>query len=164
MAQAALTVRTFGRPGGAAEAASTLAEASARELITVHDGAVVTWEPGERRPRATRAAGLAGSDAPGDAFWGLFFGLVFFVPLLGAALGTAPRAIAGTLTDVGIDDSFIHQVRDQVAPGTSALFVLSSGATGEAVRDALDRHAPEELVVADLTDEQESVLRAVFAD
>ena len=60
----------------------------------------------------------------GGSFWGLLFGLIFFVPLLGAAIGAATGALAGSLTDVGIDDAFINKVRDQVTPGTSALFVL----------------------------------------
>ena len=38
-------------------------------------------------------------------------------------------ALMGSITDVGIDDDFIKQVREKVTPCTSALFALTSGAT-----------------------------------
>ena len=72
----------------------------------------------------------------GGAFWGLLFGLIFFVPLLGAAIGAASGALSGSLRDVGIDDSFINRVRDRVTPGTSALFLMSSDAVVDKVKDA----------------------------
>jgi hypothetical protein len=61
-------------------------------------------------------------------WWGLLFGLLFFVPLLGAALGAGFGALAGSLSDAGIDDEFIKSVREEVEPGTSALFLLTSDA------------------------------------
>ena len=81
----------------------------------------------------------------GGAFWGLLFGLIFLVPLLGAAVGAATGAFAGTLTDVGIDDGFIKEVRKTVTPGTSALFLMTSdaGIDGEA-RLVSGRTLPEE--------------------
>ena len=57
----------------------------------------------------------------------MLFGLIFFVPLLGAAIGAGIGALAGSMTDVGISDDFINSVKQRVTPGTSALFVLSSG-------------------------------------
>ena len=94
----------------------------------------------------------------------MLFGLIFFVPLLGAAIGAATGALAGSLTDVGIDDEFINRVRDQVTPGTSALFVMSSDAVVDRVRDAFVEHAPSELLFTNLSAEQEAALREVFAD
>ena len=73
--------------------------------------------------------------ALGGGFWGLLFGLIFFVPLLGAAIGAATGALAGSLTDVGIDDEFINKVRDQVTPGTSALFVMTSHAVVDRIQE-----------------------------
>jgi uncharacterized membrane protein len=43
----------------------------------------------------------------------LLFGITFFVPLLGAAIGAAAGALAGSLTDAGISDSFIREVREK---------------------------------------------------
>jgi uncharacterized membrane protein len=47
----------------------------------------------------TTAAGPVGS-----AFWGTLIGLIFLMPLAGAALGAASGAIGGALTDLGIDN------------------------------------------------------------
>ena len=76
------------------------------------------------------------------SFWGLLFGLIFFVPLLGAAIGAATGALAGSLTDVGIDDTFINKVRDQITPGTSALFVMTSDAVMDKVHAAFAEPQP----------------------
>jgi uncharacterized membrane protein len=54
--------------------------------------------------------------------------LYLIVPMLGLAIGAATGALAGSLSDVGIDNDFIDSVRQKVTPGTSALFLLSSGA------------------------------------
>ena len=83
----------------------------------------------------------------GAGFWGLLFGLVFFVPLLGAAIGATTGALAGALADVGIDDHFINRVRDQVTPGTSALFLLTSDAVVGRVTDASGRARAPTLIV-----------------
>jgi uncharacterized membrane protein len=68
----------------------------------------------------------------------LLFGHIFFAPLLGAATGAAAGALGGALTDVGIDDKFIKQVRDEITPGSSALFLLSSGAVMDRVQAAFE--------------------------
>jgi uncharacterized membrane protein len=67
------------------------------------------------------------------------------------------------LTDVGIDDEFIRSVRGQVTPGTSALFLLSSGAVLDKVRDSLrEQGVLGELVQSNLTNEQEAQLREIL--
>ena len=47
--------------------------------------------------------------------------------------------LTGSMVDVGIDDDFIKQACDQITPGTSALFTLSSHAVVDRVMDALRR-------------------------
>ena len=97
-------------------------------MITLEDAAVVRWPAGTEKPK-THQLHSTGSGAGWGAFWGFLFGLIFFVPFLGAAIGAGMGGPAGSLADVGIDDDFIRQVREQVTPGTSALFALTSGAT-----------------------------------
>jgi uncharacterized membrane protein len=57
-------------------------------------------------------------------FWGLFFGILFFVPIFGMAMGAAFGALGGKLAKSTIDKEFQDQVRAQVKPGTSALFLI----------------------------------------
>lgn len=157
-----LTVWRFDTAEGADGATDILAELSSQHLITIHDAATVSWEQGKKRPKTRQLHNLAGAGALGGAFWGLLFGMIFLVPLLGAAIGAASGALTGSLKDVGIDDRFIDRVRDQVTPGTSALFVMSSDAVVDKVKQAFADHRPE-LIFTNVSDEQEAALREVFA-
>jgi uncharacterized membrane protein len=158
-----LTVWKFDTASGADDATTVLKDLASRQLITIQDAATVRWDEGRKKPRTRQLNNLAGAGALGGAFWGMLFGLIFFVPLLGAAIGAAAGALGGALTDVGIDDTFIKRVRDQVTPGTSALFVMSSNAVVDKVKDAFAGSRPE-LIFTNLTDEQETAIREAFAD
>ena len=62
--------------------------------------------------------------------------------------------------DVGISDDFIR-TSGKVAPGTSALFALTSGAAQDKVADEF-RGTEAELIRTNLSDEQEAQLREAF--
>ena len=160
---ATLSVWKFDTPTGADQAVSTLELLAKQELIKVHDAATVSWPQGAKKPKTRQLHSLAGAGALGGAFWGMLFGLIFFVPLLGLAIGAATGAIAGGLTDVGIDDSFIKQTREQVTPGTSALFVMTSDAVRDKVKDAFAGQQAQ-LLFTNLSSEQEKALREVFSE
>jgi uncharacterized membrane protein len=106
---------------------------------------------------------MAGAGAAYGALWGFLFGLIFFVPLLGMAMGAGMGALGGSLTDVGIDDDFIKQVREKVTPGTSALFVLTSGATYDRVIAELNQY-DFEIISTNLPAEEEQMLREAFGE
>jgi uncharacterized membrane protein len=161
---ATLTVWKFESAGGADSAERTVLGFAQEGLISVHDAATVSWEAGQKKPRTRQLNPTTSTGALGGSFWGLLFGLIFFVPLLGAAIGAASGAVAGSLSDVGIDDHFINRVRDQITPGTSALFLLSSDAVIDNMRDAFTGDETPELVFTNLSDEQEAALREVFAE
>jgi uncharacterized membrane protein len=160
---ATLTVWKFTSSTGADDAVATLEKLSKQELIKIHDAATVTWPEGAKKPKTRQLNNLAGAGALGGAFWGLLFGLLFFVPLLGLAVGAAAGALGGSLADVGINDDFIKSVRDQITPGTSALFVMSSDAVQDKVRDAFKGTHPD-LINTNLSAEDEAKLREVFAE
>jgi len=163
MANATMTVWKFPTANGADAAEMTLKDLQTRELIQIHDAAIVSYPEGARKPKIKQLASLTGAGAMGGAFWGMLFGLIFFVPLLGMAIGAGIGALTGSLSDVGIDDDFIRRMRDEIQPGTSALFVLSSGAVIDKVREAFDGQ-PMVLVETNLTHEEEEKLRDVFFD
>ena len=118
-----------------------------------------------KKPKTTQLNSLAGAGALGGAFWGLLFGMLFFVPLLGMAVGAAMGALTGSLSDVGIDDKFINQVRSNVTPGTSAIFLLTSNAVTERVQDAIKQQGLKpELIASNLSSEQEAKLAEAFAE
>lgn len=164
MPQATLTVWKFRSADGADTAAKTIQQFAKENLISVHDAATVRWEEGAKKPRTRQLTSTTGAGALGGSFWGMLFGLLFFVPLLGAAIGAATGALSGSLTDVGIDDGFINRVRDEVTPGTSALFVMSSDAVMDKIHDAFAGQESPELIFTNLSTEQEAALREVFGE
>lgn len=158
-----LTVWKFPTATGAETAAETLKDVQTDGLITIHDAAVVSWPDGAKKPSTQQLNSLTGAGALGGAFWGLLFGILFFIPLIGAVVGAGLGALTGSLRDVGIDDKFIARLKDQITPGTSALFVLTSDATLDRVREHFNgQHA--ELLSTNLSRDQEDKLREVFAD
>jgi len=128
----------------------------------VFDAAVVSWEQGTQRPATGRSLQVGGNVRLGATFWGLLFGLIFFVPLLGAAVGAPPGANTGWLVDAGITDHFVNRVRDEVVPGTSALFVVAPGDVTSKVEDAFFERGQSDLLAVDLNSEQEQALQQVF--
>jgi len=153
---ATLSVLKFNDPGGADRVLIALEGLQERQMITLEDAAVVSWPQGNKKPKTRQ---LHGGGAGWGAFWGFLIGMIFFVPFLGAAVG----AMSGSLSDVGIDDDFIKQVREKVTEGTSALFALTSGTTAlDKVVDELKQY-DFEVISTNLPEEQENQLREAFA-
>ncbi len=162
---ATFTVWRFDSAEGAEGALETLKRLQRQELIQLHDAAIVTWPSDKKKPKTRQLNNLVGAGALGGAFWGMLFGLIFFIPLLGLAVGAAAGALAGSMTDVGIDDSFVNEVKSKVTPGTSALFLLTSGAVMDKVSEEVsDLRGHAELMHTNLTSEQETKLREAFAE
>jgi uncharacterized membrane protein len=160
---ATLTAWKFDTPDGAARAEAALVALSKEELIQIHDAAWVEWREGKKRPKTHQMTNLAGVGALGGAFWGMLFGLLFFIPLLGMAVGAGAGALGGSLSDAGIDDDFIAGVKAKVTPGTSALFLLTSGAVMDKIAETFAAQQPE-LISSNLSNEQEAALRAAFGE
>ncbi len=160
-----LTALRFDTPDGADRLSALLSDLQRQQLITVHDAAVVSWPVGKKKPKTRQLHNMAGIGAMQGAFWGMLFGLLFFVPFLGLAIGAGMGALTGMFADVGIDDKFINQVRSQVTEGTSALFLLTSGAVMDRVMEAIRAQGMHpQLIASNLTSEQESALQSMFAD
>lgn len=156
-----LVVVRFPQADGAYRMLDKLEDLQKQELISIEDAAIVSWPEGKRKPKTRHLNNLAGLGALDGAFWGFLFGLIFFVPLIGMALGAAAGGLAGSLTDVGIDDDFINEVREKVTEGTSALFLLSSGAVVDRIHDEVEG-MDFEIIATNLPKEQEDKLRETF--
>ena len=156
-----LTVFKFGTPEGALEMLNNVYKMQNEELITVVDAATVSWPEDRNAPKTKQAVNLTGAGAMDGAFWGMLFGLLFFVPGFGLAVGAAMGALTGHFADYGIDDAFIKRVRDEVEPGTSALFLMTTNAVVDRVVEEL-KGMDFELVSTNLTKEQDEELRRAF--
>jgi uncharacterized membrane protein len=160
---ATLTALQFSTPDGAQQMLNRLEQLQKQQLIIIQDAAIVTWPTGKKKPKTRQLHHLAGLAALNGAFWGMLFGLIFFVPFLGMAIGAGMGALFGAMADVGIDDKFIKQVQSKVTEGTSALFLLTSGAVQDRIADSV-KDMQFEIISTNLSREDEDKLRAVFAE
>jgi len=162
---ATLVVFQFPTAEGADTMLSTLEGLQRQQLIEIHDGAVVSWPVGASKPKTRQLykSATTGSGALGGAFWGLLFGLLFFVPFFGLAMGAAIGALMGHFSHYGIEQDFIDQVRSKITPGTSALFLLETGAVVNRMAEAV-KGQQFEIIQTNLSKEQEDKLRADFGE
>ena len=160
---ATLTVFKFPSSGGARAALGTVQDLQKQQLITLQDAAIVEWPSDRRKPKTEQLHNMTGAGAMSGMFWGMLFGLLFLVPFLGAAIGAAMGALSGSLVDVGIDDEFITQVRDEITPSTSALFLLTSDAVVDRVAGAFEGTRMS-LIATNLSAEEEQKLREAFGE
>jgi uncharacterized membrane protein len=160
---ATLTVWKFGTPDGAHQSAAVLRRLSEHDAVDIQDAALVSWPPGRNAPTTCEVDTLVPAGTLVGAFWGLLFGFIFFVPLLGVAVGTSPGAVTGTLADIGIDDDFLTMASKQIRPGSSALFVISADAVFDKLHEAF-KGTRAELIHTSLSTEQERRLHDAFED
>ena len=78
-------------------------------------------------------------------------------------MGAASGAIAGALTDVGINDDFMKQLGTRLQPGGAALIALGSS---EARDRLIERVKPYggEIIQTSLSEEEEQRLRAAMGE
>ncbi len=160
---ATLAVLKFDTPTGAQQTLQIIQQLGKQELVTLQDAAIVTWPADKKKPKTEQLHSLGGFGALNGAFWGFLFGLLFFIPILGMAIGAAMGALTGKFTDIGISDDFIKQVRSEVTPGTSALFLMIAQSTPDKFLEGLKAAPKFEIISTNLTAEQEEQLKAAFA-
>ena len=109
---------------------------------------------------------MAASGGARGALWGALIGLLFLQPLggaiIGGAIGAGSGAVAGKMTDFGIDDTFVKQLSAQMTPNSSALFVLFRRATMDKVVPQISKYGGTVLHTS-LSDEAEQRLQAALA-
>lgn len=118
-----LVVIGFDDESKAANLLSDLLKLQKNSMIDLDDAVVAVRKP-DGRVRLEHMKSIAAKAALGGSMTGLVVGSLFFIPLIGAALGAAAGATAAFFTDVEIDPGFIEQLASTMQPGTSALFVL----------------------------------------
>jgi uncharacterized membrane protein len=105
-------------------------------LIELGD-AVIAVKHDDGRIKLNQLFSTTAAGAVSGTFWGALVGLVFLMPLVGAAIGAASGALGGALTDTGINDNFMKDAAQTLQPGTSALFLLVRRMTTDKVLNAL---------------------------
>ena len=94
--------------------------------------------------------------------WGSLIGLLFMMPLAGAAVGAASGVLGGRLADLGINDAFMRQAARTLQSGNAALFLLIRKMTTDKVLAAL-RVAGGTVLRSSFDETKEEALQAALA-
>lgn len=95
-----------------------------KEYLVSLEDAVVVVKKQDGKIKLHQMYNLTLGGAISGGFWGTLIGLIFLNPLLGLIVGAGTGAVAGALSDVGINDKFMKNLAESLTPGSSALFVL----------------------------------------
>ena len=105
-------------------------------LIELADAVIAVKQP-NGRVKLNQLFNPTGVGALSGTFWGALIGMIFLMPLAGAAIGAASGALGGALTDVGINDQFMKGAAQHLQSGNAALFLLIRKMTADKVLAAL---------------------------
>jgi uncharacterized membrane protein len=156
-----LVVIAFPTEAKAEEVRQKLFSMQKEYLIELSD-AVIAVKDVQGHVKLNQLVNTTAAGAVSGAFWGSLIGLIFLMPLAGAALGAASGTLGGYLTDVGINDNWMKETAAVIQPGTAALFVLVRKVTGDKVLEALKGEGGTVLKTS-LDHTKEAALQAALA-
>jgi uncharacterized membrane protein len=116
----------------------TLGQLALEHVIELDDAVVVTRDD-KGRVKLHQAVRPGAAGAANGALWGGLIGLLFLAPLFGMALGAAAGGASGALVDYGVNDSFMKELGQQLAPGSSAVIVLVHEVTPDKVLPRIEK-------------------------
>src|SRR5215470_316956 len=105
-------------------------------LIELADAVIAVKQP-NGRVKLNQLVSTTATGAVSGTFWGALIGMIFLMPLAGAAIGAASGALGGALADVGINDRFMKDAAQSLQSGQAALFLLIRKMTTDKVLAAL---------------------------
>ena len=132
-----------------------------KEYLVSLDDAVIAVKKPDGKVKLHQMYNLTLGGAVSGGLWGTLIGLIFLNPLLGLVVGAGAGAVAGALSDVGINDDFMKQLASTLTPGSSALFVLVDSAITDKVRDELAGTGGKIIQTSLSTPDQEKLQQAL---
>lgn len=161
----------FDDTNGATEALARIEDMESNYLLSTHD-AVVAIRKNNGKVKLNQSVNLVKTGAAQGAFWGSLIGLILTGPLGMILLGGTSAgfgALMGSVSDYGINDTFMRKLARKLQPGSSALFFLVSNMTedkvlkemekinGTVIQTSLSNELEEALIEA-VESEEESVV------
>ncbi len=157
-----MIVLAFGTEDGAEKAREKVIEVGNQYMFGLHQIVEVVRKP-DGQVKIMDEPKLTGIAALGGAFWGLLVGIIFFIPVVGVAIGAATGAIVGHFEKYGFSKAFMKQIEEAVQPGNSALFILADDLKVDRLTPALADLEPKVLRTT-LSADQEEKLRQAFGN
>jgi uncharacterized membrane protein len=139
-----------------------LVQATKEHLVQLEDAVVVEHRP-DGKIKLHQAMSPSGAGAAGGAMWGGLIGLLFLAPLFGMAIGAASGALAGKMTDAGVNDDFMKQLGQKMPAGGAALIALGRSDAPNRVLDRLKPYGGD-VIQTSLDDDEEQRLRSALGE
>ena len=139
-----------------------LVQATKEHIVELQDAVVVEHQP-DGKIKLHQAISTTGAGAAGGALWGGLIGLLFLAPLFGMAIGAASGALAGKVTDAGVNDDFMKELGARLEGGGAALIALGQSDAPDKVLERLKPHGGE-VIQTSLSGEQEERLRSALGE
>jgi uncharacterized membrane protein len=155
-----LVVIAFPTEAKAEEVRQKLLQMQKEYLIELGDAAIAVKDA-QGNIKLNQLISTTTAGAVGGSFWGALIGLIFLMPLAGAALGAASGALSGALADIGVNDQFMKDTAAAIQPGTAALFVLVRKVTADKVLEGLKGYGGT-VVKTSLDHTKEAALQAAL--
>jgi uncharacterized membrane protein len=156
-----LVVIAFPTEAKAEEVRQKLLAMQKEYLLELGD-AVIAVKDDKGNIKLNQMINTTAAGAVRGAFWGALIGLIFLMPLAGAALAPLVVLSAVLLTDLGINDKFMKETAAAIKPGTAALFVLLRKITADKVLEGLKGEGGTVLKTS-LDHTKEAALQAALA-
>jgi uncharacterized membrane protein len=145
-----------------AESVREMLLAMQKEYLIELGDAVVAVKDDRGRVKLNQLFQPVAQGAVSGMLWGSLIGLLFLMPLAGAAVGAASGELGGRLADLGIDDAFMRQAARTLKSGNAALFLLIRKMTTDKVLAAL-RGAGGTVMRSSFDETKEEALQAALA-
>src|SRR4051794_26562981 len=146
----------------AESARAELMQATKENLVQLED-AVVVEHQADGKIKINQAISTTGAGALGGAAWGGLIGLLFLAPLFGMAIGAASGAVAGKVSDTGVNDNFMKELGAKLPAGGAALVFLGRAGAPEKVLERIQPYGGE-VIQSSLDTEQEERLRSALGE
>jgi len=148
-----LLVISFDDPLRAQEFLLAAARLQRDEELQLHD-AVIIRRDADGTSHVTETTDVTpGQAGVGAGVWGLLLGTLFGGPIGGLVVGAATAgggALYAKLRDTGVKDATVHELREAVPPGRTAVAMLVSHVSVADLQRELTRFPRAELVETDM--------------
>jgi len=154
-----LIVIIYDDPDGAVAMKNALKSVQQMGRINLDDSAVVVKDADGKVHVKHQMDRNVKIGAAGGGFLGLLLAGIFF-PVGGLIIGAIAGGLIGASTDSGISHKFVNEVKEELQPNSSALFVIVRDADPAIALSALRQHkGTGKLYQTTVTGEEEEQLR-----
>lgn len=126
------------------------------------DDAVIVEHRADGKIKLHQTMKPAAAGAAGGALWGGLIGLLFLAPFLGMAVGAATGGAMGATTDLGVDDTFMKDLAEDLKPGSAAVILLVRESTPDKVLPRISPYGGR-VIHSSLSNEAETRLQEALS-